>query len=208
MGVASDSGCGTLLSMFAVLQPATIQAVPQSSADSLSQLSMVIALLAVIVGPAVSLWITFRQLRSARSIANEQFASERAIARDQLISPLREKWNAELRNDVAEFISLCIHCVNVGYRVTADDYKTLNFLIAKVTLLLNADEEPHNLFRKQMLQLEDAVRALQRAESDGAFVEAKKKFDLCCEELLRLARNIMKGVWERVKAGELAASAT
>jgi hypothetical protein len=143
-------------------------------------LSLVIALLAVIFGPLISLRIARRQVVSSLIVANKQ-----------IVAPMRQVWINNLRDQISEISSSALHYHLTGYEDREDnEYKRLAELEGKISLMLNFKEEDHK-------RLHDSIREMLSAlykgkEDDHAFVAVHPK-------VMVLARDILKREWDRVK---------
>lgn len=67
-------------------------------APTLSILSLIVAILAVFIGPIISLRIARRQVCSSLEIANKQ-----------VIAPMRQAWINNLRDLISELTSSALH---------------------------------------------------------------------------------------------------
>ena len=148
--------------------------------------SSVVALVAVIVGPAISLSVAKRQMLSSRAIAELQ-------ARANVLSKTRQEWINNLRQEVASFITTIETIVPLIFsqrntaemsRQLADMYLQLN----RTRLLINPDEDDHSTLVKIMQEV--ATMA-----SSGDRTAASRN-----HELTSLSQKILKREWERVKS--------
>jgi uncharacterized protein YneF (UPF0154 family) len=64
-------------------------------------LSLLIAAIAVFVGPAISVYIAKRQIRASSEIANEQIRMTLKASSKQITAPMRQAWINCLRNLLA-----------------------------------------------------------------------------------------------------------
>jgi hypothetical protein len=161
-----------------------------SDQSALSQwipiISLGIALLAVIVGPTVTLMISSRQIELSRRIANRQ-----------VIAPMRQAWIENVRVKLAEFLSLALHCWNRAVTISSFDalddaeYKRLLGLGVEIELLINPMETDH----KELLS---AMTQCTRALAQG--IEHHAEFSLGRERVGALGQKIFKTEWNRVKA--------
>lgn len=140
---------------------------------------MLVALAAVIVGPFASF----------------------ALARRQIISPIRQKWIDDLRDLVSTLLSKCRSSVilNEGngvldkIRPNEELLNEILFLEQKLELMLNPKEQDHQDLVELVTSITDDV---QHGVSD--VIEFGRKLNdasICC-------KNILKREWERVKFGE------
>jgi hypothetical protein len=143
-------------------------------------LSLVVAGLAVFVGPFISLHVAKRQVRSSLEVANRQ-----------ITGPMRQAWINALRDLLSELCSSAHHYFVAGFENRKDDeYQRLTHLETKIQLMLNAKEEDH-------IQLEELIRemisSLERGkEGDAAFIEIHPK-------VVALSRQVLKREWNVVK---------
>jgi hypothetical protein len=143
-------------------------------------LSLIVAALAVFIGPMISWRIAKRQIASSLDVANKQ-----------IIAPMRQAWINNLRDLLAELISSSLHYYVAGYEDRKDEeYQYLTLLEHKVQLMLNPKEEDHQ-------QLEALVRRMiQSIESGKGGTDA---FPNIRTELISVSRDILKREWDRVK---------
>jgi Zn-dependent protease with chaperone function len=147
---------------------------------ALSILSLIVAALAVFIGPLISLKIARRQVLSSLEVANKQ-----------LIAPMRQAWINALRDLLSELSSSALHYYVAGYEERSDqDYQRLTLLEHKVLRMLNAKEEDHR-------KLEHLIRAMVRALGHGE--EGRHIFESTHPAMMDLAREILKREWDRVR---------
>src|SRR5216683_8062210 len=91
-------------------------------------LSLVVAALAVFVGPFISLRVARRQVMASLEVANKQ-----------ITAPMRQAWINSLRDLLAELTSSAQHYYVAGFEDRTDqEYQRLTLLEQKVRLMLNA----------------------------------------------------------------------
>jgi len=101
----------------------------QPSTVWLPIISLIIAALAVGVGPYITLRISRRQIELSRRIASKQ-----------IVAPMRQVWINELRNKVAELSSSALHCWNTGSGLDARtdaEVRRLGQLEQEIELMIN-----------------------------------------------------------------------
>jgi len=143
-------------------------------------LSLLVALLAVFIGPLVSWLISKRQITSSLEVANKQ-----------IIAPMRQAWINSLRDLLSEISSSALHYYVTGFEERTDDeYRKLTLLEHKIVLMMNAEENDH----KELLAIiRKMISALEKGkEGDDTFVSTHTK-------LLGLSQKIIKREWNRVK---------
>ncbi len=141
----------------------------QGGNDIIVWLSLIIAILAVVVGPIVTLKISKRQV----------------------VAPMRQAWINSLRELIAEITSTALHHHVAGHDEREDEeYKRLTELESKISLMLNLNEEDHK-------RLHDLIRIM--LESIGAHMDRDQTFQKAHTEIMSLSRSILKREWDRVK---------
>lgn len=157
----------------------------------LSLVSACTALVASILGPAVTL-----------AVAKRQFSAS-------VLSANRQKWIESLRDLLAELISLFTLAAvlratwKAGWAkgmgpvaadaAIRDKLERLVLVTAKIRLMINPNEPDHQ-------ELYRAIEtALERFKSDDELSEAETHADV--ELITRLAQAILKREWQRVKLG-------
>ena len=143
-------------------------------------LSLIVAALAVFVGPIVG-WIAGRQ----------QMLASLAVANKQILAPMRQAWINELRDNLAELASDTLHYFVSGMADRKDsDYQKLTLLEHKISLMVNPEESDHHRLLEVIRNLVSALESGK--ERDSEFIDAHK-------ELVPLSRGILKREWDRVK---------
>lgn len=149
--------------------------------------SALTALIAVIVGPLVTLAVARRQVEASKRAADLQ-------ARSNVLSKSRQEWINTLRSEIAGFMSCIGHAIPAaisgGDGATLQTTKDIRLHYAKVQLLINPKEEDH-----QALVLKMASMVQQLSQLSFGFEEANA-------ELAALAQKVLKREWERVKLFE------
>jgi len=143
-------------------------------------LSLIIAALAIFVGPFISLYVAKRQVRSSLEVANRQ-----------ITSPMRQVWINALRDLLSELCSSAHHYFVAGYEDRADsEYQRLTHLESKIQLMLKAKEDDHIQLEKLIREM---VSSLERGkQADATFVEVHQK-------IITLSRQVLKREWDVVK---------
>lgn len=145
----------------------------------------VVALVAVIVGPIISLRVAKRQTEAALSVADLN-------ARSTVLSKNRQEWINTLRNELSLYISK----VNMvlpkffGNRESPEFSALLSDIALhqfKIKLLINPNEDDHKLLVEKVSEIAQYVFS-----SQGMPTELN-------DELVSLSQKILKREWERVK---------
>lgn len=143
-------------------------------------LSLVVAGLAVFVGPFVSLHIGQKQIELSRRIASKQ-----------IVAPMRQAWINDLRDKLAELLSSALHYWNAGYEQRTDEeYKRLGLLEEEINLRINPGEADHK-------DLVSAIREMLFALERG--VDDSDRFSRAYERTNALGQKIFKTEWNRIK---------
>lgn len=143
-------------------------------------LSLIVAALAVFVGPFVS-W----------RVAREQTESSLKAANKQIIAPMRQAWINSLRDLLAEFTATAMHYYLTGTEHRTDaEFERLTLLQHKVLLMLNPVESDHK-------DLQDAIGMLI-VEVGSPGVPSSEALGLH-GQVVDLSRAVLKREWNRVK---------
>ena len=153
--------------------------------------SLVIAGLAVFVGPFVSWRVAKKQIENAAELAKYQMAASAEVAKKQMLGPMRQAWINELRALVAEIVSDCLHYFQAGYEDREDrDYQRIALIEHKLALLINPKEELHQTLLHQ-------VRTMVRSLEHGK--EGEIDFINAYETVVATAQAVLKTEWNVVK---------
>jgi Icc-related predicted phosphoesterase len=150
---------------------------------SLPVLSLIVAALAVIVGPYITLRISRKQIELSRRIASKQ-----------IVAPMRQVWINELRSKVAELSSSALYYWNTKFDEQADE-KTRRVwqLEEEIKLLINPGEDDHKA-------LINAIRQLLSAMEKGVGATgAAEEFSAARHNTSILSQKIFKTEWDRIK---------
>ena len=149
-----------------------------------STLSLIVAVLAVVVGPYVSLTIARRQIRASLEVSNKK-----------ITAPMRQEWINKLRELLAELTSIAEHYYVVGFEDRTDEeFQRLTLLQAHIRLILNPNEDDHRRLEELMRRM--LIALLEKAKFD--------EFQGLLVEVVTLSRKIFKREWDRVKEPILA----
>ena len=145
--------------------------------------SAVTALVAVIISPAVSVYVARRQIRAS------------------VVSASRQKWIDSLRDDLAQ-VYTAIHVLGLqrSLELISDDelharMAELTLLESRISLRLNPKEEDH---RAILSSIHESIQAM------GAGSETAKRaaIQTHLSHLQQNAQVALKREWERVKNGD------
>ena len=145
-------------------------------------LSLVIAALAVFVGPFITLRLGRNQIELSRRIASKQ-----------IVAPMRQAWINELRSKVAELSSGALHYWNTGFDDRKDEeVRRVWQLQEEIKLLINPNEEDHKT-------LVDTIQQLLSAMQKGVKRDAANDFFAAHHNTTILSQKIFKDEWNRIK---------
>lgn len=146
----------------------------------ISILSLVVALLAVFIGPFVS-W----------KVAKKQIESSARIARQQLLGPMRQAWINELRQLISEVASSCLHYWQTGFEDRTDEeYRRITDIEHKIQLMINPEEKDHD---RLINQINIMVASLSKGK------KGDEDFFSAYETVMRTGKEVLKKEWIVVK---------
>ena len=164
----------------------------------IAAVSALIALVAVIVGPLVSLKIAKRQFRVSLDIAKRQFNAS-------VLSVNRQQWINTLRDQISELLAdtfLLRREVERSPQETDRLYSNAQGVLRcafKIKLLINPKEADH-------IHLVDSIdRLMILVVKSAEKVEDKdidSQFRVIRDEIVSKSQEILKREWERVKEGK------
>jgi hypothetical protein len=152
-------------------------------------ISLVIAFLAVCVGPFVSYTIAKKQINASTVSLN------------------RQQWINTLRDTIADFVSKSSMVYCLGLKHYADGQSVprleqLNLLSHKIVLSLNPNEDDHKKLSAIMNDIISYIVNSLKERKDTGATEVNPIIDEKKNELIGVAQKILKREWNRVKRGE------
>ena len=154
----------------------------------------VTALIAVVLGPLVSIYVVNRQIKASTSIADRQIKAT-------VVSTNRIAWINAFRDLVADYIT-SMAIISQVTEIEDSDIKNVAFLSEKVKLFFDLTRSDH-------LELHNKLGSITIAfldRGDQTDPEALDSLDERISEGLReitaLTQELLKREWERVKEGE------
>jgi hypothetical protein len=145
-------------------------------------LSLVVAALAVFVGPIISWRMAKRQLAATLEVSNKQ-----------ITAPTRQAWINNLRDSLSEITSSALHYHVSGFEERTDEeYQRLTHLEYKIKLMLNPREDDHE-------QLERLIAQMTELLGEKGSWEVDQEFQTYHNAVIALSRNVLKREWDRVK---------
>lgn len=143
-------------------------------------LSLVVAILAVFVGPIITLKLGTKQTELSRRIASKQ-----------IVAPMRQAWINNFREKLAELMSSALHYWNAGFENRKDEeYKRLGHLEAEILLTINPTETDH---KELLAAIRQMMLALERGANDFS------RFSTAFERVTSLGQKIFKTEWDKIK---------
>ncbi|MFN5497622.1 MAG: hypothetical protein ACK5C3_13730 [bacterium] len=147
--------------------------------------SSVTALVAVIVGPFVTVWVAKAQIKAS------------------VVSANRQQWINRLRDEIAGFVHQVKHvpsalsagAISVEQAIAMHGELALREEVVK--LLLNPNEPRHQDLVKLMSKASNTAR-----KSINRRVGNAKEIDEATDRVVAEAQKILKSEWERVKRGD------
>lgn len=179
--------------------------------ESIKYIPTLTALVAVVVGPIVSLKVVKKQIDNSLKLSEMQINNSLKLSQDQqntarenanlqsktvVLSKNRQDWINELRREISEFI---VHAHSMKYGVSpiqsqseafskiAQTMDKFYLSYIKINLLINPSESDHI----------DLIRLLKKIHSGIT----QKDFDIMAaqSELIEISQTVLKREWERVK---------
>lgn len=151
---------------------------------TIAVLSLVVAALAVFVGPIIS-WLTTKK----------QIEAAQVVATAQLVAPMRQAWINELRTVITELLSAARHYHVSGFDDRTDaEYRRLGELEQRLEFMLNPTEQLH---KDLLAQVRLMVRALEEYPGPGN----DQQFSGAHTLARQTAQAILKLEWNRIKNG-------
>ena len=137
--------------------------------DLIPLFSLVVAALAIFVGPMLS----------------------DRTAKRAMLGPMRQQWINDFRALLAEVSSRCLHYFNAGYvDRTDEEYQHIADLEHRIIFMINPNEPEHQAL---VQVIRNMISALEKCK-DG-----DEEFIASYEQLLRDGRAILKKEWNVVK---------
>lgn len=149
------------------------------ASEIISFLALIVSLVAVIVGPLITL----------------------KVAKRQVISPIRQKWIDELRELISEYLSECEKILVLGNDGILNNeemdekiYARLLYLGKKLELMLNPNEKKHIELLAIINNITDEIyHGVRNIISFGGYLK----------EATDISQKILKEEWVRVKSGDI-----
>jgi len=157
----------------------------------ITTLSLIVAALAVFVGPIISWSIAKHQIRAASLLASDQIRSSLEASNKQIIAPMRQIWINNLREVLSELTSSALHYYRSGFEDrTEKEYQRVSLLESKVKFMLNAKEDDHQRLEALIAKMIAAIQ-YEKGKTD--------EFPALHTEVVALSRGVLKREWDRVK---------
>jgi hypothetical protein len=148
-------------------------------------MSLIVAILAVFVGPLITLKMSERQIELSRRIASKQ-----------IVAPMRQAWINNFREKLAEFISSANHYWNVRQVIIGrvelkdEEQRRLIQIEYEIELLVHPEETDHSELVKTLKQI---PWFLEREIDDLG------ELNTLLKNATLLGQKIFKTEWNRIK---------
>jgi hypothetical protein len=154
---------------------------PAAASALASLIAAFVALVAVVVGPTLSLIATNRQVRATVRSTN------------------RQAWINELRNQIAEALSLLTEAMamkksTLPYEERIKTLVRYDLHFSKIQLLINAKEQDHRDLCTNLARAMIALNKYLVAKEDD-----KAELERISKTIVEISQLILKREWERVK---------
>ena len=144
--------------------------------------SLVIAALAVFVGPMVS-----------SRMANRQLEATIALSRKNIVSPIRQNWINELRKILSELTTTCACFWTETNEEEREKYHLkVRSLIGHLELYINPKEAEHKDLLQNVVRMERSMFGKDQPEQISDFWSAHRA-------TVEQSQKVLKIEWERVK---------
>lgn len=152
--------------------------------DTVQFITAATALVAVMVGPAVSLWVARRQIRAS------------------VVSSNRQAWINDLRSSIAEFLAEVNLASSIKQAGGHDEkwierMQKIMQLNHKIDLLINPKESDHANLANLIGEATNAMAGAIRPKADTS-----DEWDKRNQRITELSQRILKREWDRVKLGD------
>lgn len=150
-----------------------------STSTFLPYASLVVAALAVVVGPFI----------------------QRAVAKQQLLGPMRQAWINDLRKRISEFVATCERLVFAAQWVPDkyQEYSRIAELVVEIELSLNPREEEHNALVAELRTMSLCASNIARATREGTEIQNKHSYSTAKDNLFKISKQVFKAEWETIK---------
>lgn len=150
--------------------------------DWMQLITAITALVAVVVGPLVSIYVARREIRAS------------------VVSSNRQVWINNLRDTIAEFLAKHAVARNNNFLSHADEsslprIQEIVWLNTRIELMINPNEADHARLAALISEMTNTI-GRSAAESKGANVNEQRA------QVILLSQTILKREWERVKRGD------
>jgi hypothetical protein len=172
-----------------------LKSIKDNSWLNTENISLLIALLAVIFGPIIAYYTAKRTMKSQMELIKDQISAQLKIAereiKSKVLSNNRQEWINSLRDNISEFMSLIL-IVKAAQHTSPSELLSINERLFstrfRISLLLNPKEDDHKNLDEL---LETAIK--------GSFPPEGITAESIGVKILNLSKSILKREWERVK---------
>jgi hypothetical protein len=141
---------------------------------------------AAAIAAGVATWVAYKN-------GSRQLESAQAVARMNLIMPMREAWIGQLRTKLSWYLGTCAKLL---YKISAspdDDGRALVIVRFEIRLMLNVDgDDTHK-------ELDLAINGLLGVATPGE--NNRGKYEELAKKARALSEVVLKSEWQRAKTG-------
>jgi hypothetical protein len=150
-----------------------------STSTFLPYASLAVAALAVVVGPFI----------------------QRAVAKQQLLGPMRQAWINDLRKRISEFVATSERLVFAAQFVPDkyQEYSRIAELVVEIELSLNPREKEHNALVVELRTMSLCASKIARVEREGAQLENQDSYSTAKNNVFDISKQVFKAEWEVIK---------
>ncbi|MGC2744072.1 MAG: hypothetical protein WA672_12840 [Candidatus Angelobacter sp.] len=141
--------------------------------------SLAVAALAVVVGPFI----------------------QRAVAKQQLLGPMRQAWINDLRKRISELVATCERLVFTSQFVPDkyQQYSRIAELIGEIELSLNPQEKEHNALVAELRTMSLCASNIAKVEREGTQLENQHSYSTAKNNVFNISKQVFKAEWEVIK---------
>lgn len=150
-----------------------------STSTFLPYASLAVAALAVVVGPFI----------------------QRAVAKQQLLGPMRQAWINDLRKRISELVAISERLV-FALQLVPDpyqEYSRIGELVVEIELSLNPREKEHNALVAELRTMSLCASNIAKAAREGKQLENQNSYSAAKDNVFNIAKQVFKAEWEVIK---------
>ncbi len=150
--------------------------------ENIESISALTALVAVFVSPIITCWVTKRQITASTDIAKMQITAS-------VTSENKKIWIDCLRNDISEFLALCLQLNIMLSEDETDDrqrevmqspeYLKIDTLYLRIVFSLRRNEkykEENRVFKERLKVAKDKIKIHDYIDARNSIIEESENF--------------------------------